>query len=123
MKKGNFLLWVGMLALNLVFIGCDTETNGGGGTDVSELTGSVTISGTAGVGEILTANISGFPSGATPKYSWVGAGQPKDGNTYRVVNSDKMTKVKVTVAADGFRGSLAAESPVIFSRAYIQLMV
>lgn len=80
-----------------------------------EITGTVTVSGTAKVGETLTAAVADLNEGATAKYQWQ-ANTGADGayeniadataETF-VVTEDLVGKtVKVVVTADGYTGSI-----------------
>lgn len=80
-----------------------------------EITGTVTVSGTAKVGETLTAAVTGLNEGATAKYEWQantgaeGAYESIAGATAEtfVVTEDLVGKtIKVVVTADGYTGSI-----------------
>jgi len=82
---------------------------------ISDLLGTVTISGTADVGQTLTANIPGFPADKTPVFIWQKAQYgvqnavyeniPNSNNsTYVVQETDRGYTIKVTVGADGIDG-------------------
>ena len=80
-----------------------------------EITGTVTVSGTAKVGETLTAAVEGLNEGATAKYEWQantgadGAYEKITGATAAtfVVTEDLVGKtIKVVVTAIGYTGSI-----------------
>ena len=81
----------------------------------TDLMGTVTISGTADVGQTLTANIPGFPADKTPVFIWqkaqYGVQNPvyenipnSNNSTYVVQETDRGYIIRVTVGADGIDG-------------------
>lgn len=89
-----------------------------------EITGTVTVSGTAKVGETLTAAVAGLNEGATAKYQW----QANTGADDAYVNIENATAatfvvtedlvgktIKVVVTADGYTGTIesAATAAVV----------
>jgi len=85
------------------------------GKTISDLLGTVTISGTADVGQTLTANLSGFPSDKTPFFIWQKAqyGVPNavyenisgaNESAYVVREADRGCTIRVIVGANGIDG-------------------
>ena len=118
MKKNVFL---GLLTIMLVFslIGC-SENNGTNGDDnntPTPLTGTVTITGTAKVGETLTANISGLTAGTgNVSYQWKRAAENNqtsigtNSGTYQVVEADIDHTITVIVTRTGNTGSVTSDA-------------
>lgn len=89
-----------------------------------EITGTVTVSGTAKVGETLTAVVSGLNEGATAKYEWQ-ANTGADGAYENIADATAATfvvtedlvgkTIKVVVTADGYTGTIesAATAAVV----------
>ncbi|GHV32618.1 hypothetical protein AGMMS4952_23310 [Spirochaetia bacterium] len=97
-----------LLALSLVFLGCDNNTTI---NSTNDLTGKPTISGTAMVGETLTAGITGLNGTGIPAYQWK-AGETKvgtDQDTYQPAAGDVGKTITVTVSYSGNTGSRASD--------------
>lgn len=79
-----------------------------------QITGTVAIDGTAKIGEILTANVTGAPQDATLVYQWYrgdAAISGAAGNTYTPNEAaDVNQTIKVVVTADGYIGELSAST-------------
>jgi len=99
-------------ALILVFAACDNPVD----TPyrrLSELSGTVTITGTAEVGEKLTADISALDGTGTPAFEWRRGSAPlanATGSTYTVAFADIGSTLTVTVTRTGYTGSISSES-------------
>ncbi len=88
-----------------------------GGAQPVAITGTVEVSGTAKVGETLTAVVSGLNEGATAKYEWQ-ANTGADGAYEKIADATASTfvvtedlvgkTIKVVVTADGYTGSIAS---------------
>lgn len=75
------------------------------------MTGSVSISGTAESGSLLTASVANAPIGAVVSYQWLRDGSPIDGatgSTYTLVEADIDHTITCVVTASGFSGSLVS---------------
>lgn len=75
------------------------------------MTGSVSISGTAESGSLLTASVANAPIGAVVSYQWLRDGSPIDGatgSTYTLVEADIDHTITCVVTASGFSGSLTS---------------
>ncbi len=74
------------------------------------ITGSVTVTGTPKIGETLTAEVTGAPSGAVLSYQWYRGTSKIDGatdSTYiPMVEEDVGKRIKVVVSADGYMGTI-----------------
>jgi len=71
------------------------------------LTGTVSITGTAQVGQMLTVNIYALGGTGTPNYQWKRNGNPIPGettSTYTLRNDDRGTDITVTVTRDNYSG-------------------
>jgi hypothetical protein len=67
-------------------------------TDIAP--GTVAISGTAAVGQVLSTTLAGWPAGATFAYQWLrGTTVVSTGTTYTVVAADAGSQLTVTVTA------------------------
>jgi hypothetical protein len=76
------------------------------------LTGTVSISGSAVVGEILTAAVSGTNGTGTPAYQWIRGDSTNIGANQRIytpVAADVGSVIKVKVTYAGFTGKLVSE--------------
>jgi len=74
-----------------------------------ELTGTVTITGTAAIGQTLTANTSTLGGSGTISYQWVrywGTNIGTNSSTYVVQNSDAGSVIYVVVTRSGNSGSI-----------------
>lgn len=76
------------------------------------MTGSITLSGTAKIGETLTAEIKGVPTNST--IQWYRDDTPvpgANGNTYTISSGEDVGKtIKVVVSASGCEGTLTAQT-------------
>ncbi len=75
------------------------------------ITGSVSISGTAESGSLLTASVANAPSGAVVSYQWLREGTVIEGatsSTYTLTEADVDHKITCVVTAPGFSGSLSS---------------
>jgi len=111
MKNFWLILMVALLAVGLVFVGCDNgNTRPPPPPPLPQLTGTITISPTSAfVGEELTATYSGDE---TVTYQW------RRGSTNVGTDSDKFTpetagNYTVTVSAAGFQSKTSTAVPVI----------
>ncbi|MDR1352467.1 MAG: VCBS repeat-containing protein [Treponema sp.] len=76
-----------------------------------ELTGTVTIEGTAAVGQTLTANTIALGGDGAISYQWFLAGQPISGETrenYLVKATDEGKTINVRVTRAGYNGSVTS---------------
>jgi hypothetical protein len=83
------------------------------------LTGTVSINGTAAVGETLTANIAGLSGVGTPSYQWKRGDTPIGGNsgTYTPVAADAGSTITVTVSREGYgRSVTSTPSELVYLR-------
>ncbi|MDR0302799.1 MAG: hypothetical protein LBI04_10880, partial [Treponema sp.] len=83
------------------------------GTNDPDLTGTVSITGTAQVGYIFTANISALDGDGTPSYQWYRgdtAISNATGSTYTLVEADKDKLIKVEVGRSGYAGTKFSEA-------------
>jgi hypothetical protein len=90
----------------------------GTGAVLALLTGTVTISGTAGEGQSLTADISGLNGNGTPSYQWKRGGADISGATeenYTLTTADVGSYITVAVSRQGYGGSVISTpaGPVI----------
>jgi len=83
--------------------------SGGGGTPT--LTGTVSINGSAEVGETLTANTNSLGGSGTISYQWKRGNTTDigtDDDTYQVQTSDIGEAITVTVTRSGYSGSITS---------------
>jgi hypothetical protein len=113
-KRNLLAISVLLLALGLVMIGCGDDP----GSEGDPLTGSVSITGFAKVGETLTANTSQLDGNGTISYQWQRSDSANGayttiegatGDTYTPVAGDAGKYLKVTVARAGYTGSVSSE--------------
>lgn len=82
--------------------------------DKKYMTGSVSISGTPKIDEVLTAVPEGTPGNANLTYQWYRGDQAISGavsNTYTPISADDVgATLKVVVSASGYEGSLNAQA-------------
>jgi len=110
MKSFKKLLWAAffLAVFGFVFWGCDD--GGGGNTELPELTGTVSISGTAEVGQTLTAVTSTLGGSGTISYQWkhgvtnIGT----NSSTYTIKLEDAGGAITVTVTRSGNTGSVTS---------------
>jgi len=83
------------------------------------LTGSVTITGTAAVGQTLTANITNLDGYGTVTYQWKRGTENigTDSNTYIVVEADIGLTITVTVTRAGYSGSQTSDPTAVVTTA------
>ncbi|MDR0473994.1 MAG: hypothetical protein LBH43_10040 [Treponema sp.] len=93
-------------ALALSTAGCDS--GGGGGN--SQLTGTVSISGTAATGQTLTANTGSLGGSGSISYQWKRGNTNTGSNssTYTVQEADIGFAITVTVTRPGWSGSVTS---------------
>ena len=109
MAKGGFA-WA--FALILVFAACDNPVDTPY-RKLPELSGTVTITGTAEVGVMLTADISALDGTGTPAFEWRRGSSPEaigTGSTYTVAFADIERTLTVKVTRTGYAGSIFSES-------------
>ncbi|MCL2804450.1 MAG: hypothetical protein FWD26_00740 [Treponema sp.] len=102
---GYHILWVFPSLSSRLF---GVSVSGGGGGD-PVLTGTVTISGTAQVGQTLTANTSGLNGTGAITYQWRRGASTNIGtnsNTYILQSADQGSTISVIVTRGGTTGSL-----------------
>jgi len=81
-----------------------------GGSSLPALTGAVTITGTAQVSQILTANTANLDGTGTISYQWKRGGTDITGansSTYTVQQADVNSTITVTVTRSGYSGSVS----------------
>jgi hypothetical protein len=114
MKK--ILLKLAVLASIVLAVaaGCSNPANTAPDGQKEILQGTVAITGTAKVGETLTADITGITNGTgTASYQWRRAGAAisgATGSTYTAVTADAGNAITVTVTFSGNSGSLTSTS-------------
>lgn len=102
------------LAIALTFIACgDNDDPSTSTTSTSDptLTGSVSITGTAQVGQTLTANTSKLGGSGNISYQWKRNGNTNIGtnsSTYVVQVADEGSTITVTVTRAGYSGSVTS---------------
>ena len=83
---------------------------------VSALTGTVTLSGDAVVGETLTAMVSGSNNTGTLSYQWQRDGKDIEGataSTYELTDDDAEKAISCVVTSDKETGSIASEAVTV----------
>jgi hypothetical protein len=99
-----------MLVLGIMFIACSGDDNPAPANTITALTGTVTITGTAQVGETLTTNTAALGGSGTISYQWkrgtVNVGT--NNNTYVVQTADAGSTITVTVTRSGNSGSVTS---------------
>jgi len=120
MKKeglmSGFFGFLVLAAVTIILMSCPGEIP----PDVDpELTGSVTITGTAKVGEQLTANISNLDGTGTVTYQWRRGNTTVGGNTstYMLVTADAGSTITVTVTRAGYTGSRTSAPTAVIAPA------
>jgi hypothetical protein len=89
------------------------------------LTGTVTISGTATVGQTLTADTSGLDGTGTISYQWKRGGSPIAGATgasHELGAADSETLVSVTVSREGYAGNVSSAALAVKNQAALTLV-
>jgi len=115
-KKYVGAIMTAIVLLAVFFIGCGDGNNPVGGENDktgAPLTGTVSITGTAKVGETLTADISALGGSGTASYQWLRDGKTTVGNnskTYTVQSGDVGFTISVTVTRSGNSGSVVSNS-------------
>jgi predicted RecA/RadA family phage recombinase len=88
------------------------------------LTGTVSISGTAAIGETLTANTVSLGGTGTISYQWKRGGTDDgeavnigtNSNTYKVQAADDRCTITVTVTRSGYTGSVSSEPVTVLPK-------
>jgi hypothetical protein len=81
---------------------------------VPPLTGTVSISGTAKVGQTLTADTSGLGGSGTVTYQWKrGSANIGTNGTYIVQAADEESTITVTVTRSGYNGSVPSQPAAV----------
>jgi hypothetical protein len=106
------VLAAGIAAVLIGFGSCDTGANPAAEDAKEALRGTVAITGTAKVGETLTADISGVTNGTgTAAYQWKRDGQNIAGatsGTYLLTGADNGKAITLVVSFSGNTGSLTS---------------
>jgi hypothetical protein len=123
MKKNTFLHCSLIIVLCSLIMACGDKGGGGSATPPSAdpaLTGTVSISGTAEVGETLTAVTSALGGSGTISYQWkrnTSSGTTTNigtnSGTYPIVQADTGFTITVTVTRAGYTGSKTSEATAI----------
>ena len=103
----NKIKCIGIIVFMTVIGFSLTDCDSGGGGGAPALTGTVSITGTAKVGETLTADITGLDGTGTVTYQWK-RGTTNIGtnsSTYIIVAADVGSTITVTVTRAGYTGS------------------
>ena len=110
------LILLAGITLVLTMTGCGGSGAGGGGgggtiTNLPALTGTVSITGTAKVGETLTANTDALGGSGAITYQWRRgtANTGTDSNTYVIQTADIGSTITVRVSRSGYSGSVTSE--------------
>jgi len=119
MKTRKPYVFINVLAICVLgsFLGCQAESDNGttynsSGDGLPALTGTVIITGTAKVGEILTANTVALNGSGTFSYQWK-SGTTNIGtnsNIYTVQTADAGSTITVTVTCSAHSGSVTSAS-------------
>jgi hypothetical protein len=112
MNKQSFLYTMALLMLFTLFVSCSSDD--GNLEDVTKLpvlTGTVQITGTAEVGQTLTANVGSVKGSGILNIQWIRNGSVVIGNggTYPVQITDVNSTITVTVERSGYSGSIISE--------------
>jgi len=114
-KMRSILAIILITVIGFAFTACS-----GSGTDkpqvsIPQLTGTVSISGTAEVGQTLTANTSSLGGSGTISYQWKRGTINIDtnSNTYVLVGADAGSAITVTVRRVGYSGSVTSDPTAI----------
>jgi hypothetical protein len=102
--------------IGLSLAACNNGTTGGGGGGDPALTGTVSISGTAEVGQTLTAITTALGGTGTITYQWKRGGTTVIGanqDTYEVQTADVGSTITVTVTRAGYSGSVTSSPTAV----------
>jgi hypothetical protein len=113
MKSIPKVIWVTFFIVVIVF--SMAACKGPEEPEISPLTGTVSISGTAQVGQPLTANTSSLGGSGTISYQWK-RGTTNIGtnsNIYTVHTADVGSAITVTVTRDGYSGSVISNTLMV----------
>ena len=116
-RKMPLVLAAWVLAFGLVLAGCDSPTGGSGGNAGPALTGTVSITGAAQVGQTLTANTASLGGSGDISFQWrrgttnIGT----NSGTYTVQTADVGQAITVTVTRAGHSGSVISASTAIIA--------
>jgi len=122
MKNTFKVLWIIALVAVTGFSMAACDTGGGGGNSVTTdpnlpvLTGTVSITGLAEVGQILMANIGSLGGNGTITYEWKREGKTVIGansNTYTIQAADVGLTITVTVTRSGYSGSVTSSPTAV----------
>ena len=111
----NALSLIGIITITAIigfaFTACTDEAK----SELPALTGAVTITGNAQVGEMLTANTSALGGTGTISYQWKRGSTPigENKNTYDVQTSDVGSTITVTVTRAGYSGSVVSGATAV----------
>ena len=93
------------------------DSNTLGAVTLPELSGSVSISGTAQVGQTLTANTSSLGGNGTLSYQWTSSASSSGtftnisgatSSTYKLISADANKYIKVNVTRDGYSNTITS---------------
>jgi len=99
-----------LLIIALVFAACKEPTEPTKGTTEPALTGTVSITGTAEVGQTLTANTSSLGGSGIITFQWMRGGNVVGSSvTYVLTVADIGSTITVTVARSGYSGSVTSD--------------
>ena len=110
------ILSVCFLIFGLIIAACDNVT-ANGETFIPAFTGTVSINGTAQVGQTLTADTTSLGGTGTISYQWkhgttdIGT----NSSTYTVQAADVGFSITVTVTRSGFSGSATSQATTIIT--------
>ena len=121
-KTRKFLGIIAFWAIiGVIFIGCNETEAEVPATEekLPALTGTVSITGTAQVGQTLTANTSALGGSGTISYLWMRGGTivGTDSSTYTVMAADAGSVITVTVTRAGNLGSVTSEPTTVVTNA------
>ena len=108
---------VALIVLAGIFSMASCDNGGSGGSGLPALTGTVSITGGAEVGQTLTADTSALGGTGTIAFQWMKGGATVIGtnsNTYVIPNTDIGSYISLTVTRSGNSGSVtsAATAPI-----------
>ena len=100
-----------LLTVCAVFIitACPSPNNNTSGDP--DLTGTISINGTAQVGQTLTVDTSNLNGSGNISYRWYRDNAPingADGNSYTLVEADRGKQIKVEVKREAYKGSVSS---------------